>query len=563
MAEETSRTRYCANCLTTFLGNPRTCANAKCARERPGTHWGKLLEPGERIDGRFRIDRRLRIAAAGPTYLCQETDDREQAVGPLVIVQVLSPEAVQDTAYFERLEQEVGDLHDLEHPNVIRIQKMQPPVSGPPYLIVHYEEGGTLLDQLREQGAMNLTQVAQVGLQICESLRAVHQAGLVHGDLNPDRIILKTIPDKDESPMIRVTDFGALKTQGTMSGGHDPAAFSPQYAAPERINGSPPSIEADIYAVGSLLLFTLSLQPLIAAAERMDLNELYETLTEHLPPRWTPPPSLGVDASQIAFFNAVLNATMSIDPADRCELNEIQEYLEAILEVQDEEVFEAPKDVTDPEPEAGTLDESSADTEQDSTQFNAFAESPTPTESDDEPAEKKEAPAKKPTAGTPQEEDEPDQEESLDSEEDAPRRQRDWIKIAHRGGVALSVVTTLFLITSIWFHTQKPHWLPPSWLEADGPAPLEIIAGDPANQPDYEALTTSLNLKKNRLKKCGLEQDSLSVFVIVQPNGRVGAAGSSYLPTAQRRCVRKKLLGMVLKRRSRTKPLRIRTTLVF
>jgi len=31
----------------------------------------------------------------------------------------------------------------------------------------------------------------------------------------------------------------------------------------------------------------------------------------------------------------------------------------------------------------------------------------------------------------------------------------------------------------------------------------------------------------------------------------------------ERRCVREKLLGMVLKRRSRAKPLRIRTTVVF
>ena len=561
MAEDSSRTRYCANCLTTFLGNPDVCVNNKCARERPGTHWGKLLEPGERIDGRYRIDRRLRIAGAGPSYLCQETDDRDQAVGDPMVVQVLSPEATRDQAYFDRLQKDVSQLCELEHPNIVRLQRMQPPKSSPPYVAVRYEQGGTLLDQLREQGAMPLKQVAQVGLQICSALQKAHDAGLAHGDLNPDRVILEQIPDGDAPPDLRVTDFGALKTQGNMSGGHDPDAFSPQYAAPERINGGKPTEEADIYAVGGLLLFTLTLQPLIGAAERMDSKDLYLTLTQNLPPRWAPPPSLGVDATQVAFFNAVLNATMSVNPEDRCELREVQEYLEAILEVQDEEVFAVPEEVNNP-PEEAPEDEEDAQAQEvpeGMAHFSAFTEGgeKEPPKSSEEASEKKES-SQTSASDTSQEE-----ESDPSAEIEEAREPRDWLKVAYRTGIGLSVATVCLLAASFWIQFSLPHWLPPQWLEARGAAAIDIQPGNPTTQPDYDALIESLNSKKGRLEKCQLDQQSLSVYMVVQPNGRVSAAGSSYLPVDQRRCVRQKLLGMVLKRRSRSKPLRIRTTVVF
>ena len=558
MAEDTSRTRYCANCLTTFLGNPENCANTKCARQRPSSHWGKLLEPGERIDGRFRIDRRLRIAGAGPSYLCQETDNRDQAIGDLMVIQVISPEATLDQGYFERLQKDVALLCELEHPNVVRIQRIQPPTSGPPYVAVHYEQGGTLLDQLREQGAMPLKQVAEVGLQICSALQKVHEAGLAHGDLNPDRVILEQIPDGESAPTLRVTDFGALKTQGNMSGGHDPDAFSPPYAAPERIHGAPPSVEADIYAVGGLLLFTLTLQPLIAAAERMDPKELHLTLTQNLPPRWTPPPSLGVDATQVAFFNAVLNATMSVNPEDRCELREIQEYLEAILEVQDEEVFAVPEEVNNPPEEEQEKVQKEPEAPEEMAHFSAFAES---AEKNSSAAETDASKTKKGKAESPVDEVEESKEASDEPEE--VKTPRDWVKIAHRAGMGLSAATLLLWLSSLWIQFSLPHWLPPQWLEARGPTASDIQPGNPTTQPDYDALIESLNSKKARLQKCDLNQEKLSVYVVVQPNGRVSAAGTSYLPLDQRRCVRKKLLGMVLKRRSRAKPLRLRTTVVF
>ena len=91
----------------------------------------------------------------------------------------------------------------------------------------------------------------------------------------------------------------------------------------------------------------------------------------------------------------------------------------------------------------------------------------------------------------------------------------------------------LLVLGLSWIHAAKPHWFPPSWLEARGSIPLDVVAGDPKISPITEALTKSLNTKKGRLLKCGVQQDSLSVYVVIETNGQVRAAGSSYLPRDQ------------------------------
>jgi serine/threonine protein kinase len=554
MSDSSNRTRYCANCLTTFLGNPEICGNNECKKNRPGTHWGKLLEPGERIDGRFRIDRRLRIAAAGPTYLCQETDEAEQAVGSLLVLQVISPEAVEHDEYFQRLKNEIRILNDLEHPNLVRAHPYLPPETGPPFIVMDHETGGTLMDQLREAGAMSLPHIAQLGLQICDGLRAAHKENLFHGDLHPNRVLLDHIPEAGEPPLVRITDFGAIKTQGGMNQGLDPDGCSTHYAAPERIEGSPPSPESDIYSIGSLLLFALTLQPMVANADRMSPMALTLYLNKKLPPRWSPPPSLDIDASQLAFFNAVLNATMSAEPAQRSTLEEVREYLEALLQVEDEETFSTPEFEEAPGEEDLNAEDALA-------HFNAFSHDPE--QEEDEKKEDKEAPQT-----TPKNSDEENNPTEEPEEEPSTRvsmdwMKRDWMKTLWKAGQISSGIVAVLMVLFVWTWNTKPHILPPAWLEAQGPVPQDLMAGDPKTLPDHTSIVESINTKKGRLRKCNLKQDTLSVMVVVEPNGSVRAAGASYLPKTQRLCVRRKLLGMVLKRRSRIKPVRVRTTLLF
>jgi hypothetical protein len=255
----------------------------------------------------------------------------------------------------------------------------------------------------------------------------------------------------------------------------------------------------------------------------------------------------------LAFFNAALNATMSPDPAQRSTLEEVREYLEALLEVEDEETFSTPEFEEPPAEENLNAEEALA-------HFNAFSR-----DTEEEEKQEKEREEKEALKTTPEKPNKKIEKEEEEAPEEAPpiKDPKDWMKILWKAGQISSGVVVVLMLFFIWIWNIKPHLLPPAWLEAQGPAPQELTSGDPTTLPDYNSIVESLNSKKGRLRKCDLKQDSLSVMVVVEPNGSVRAAGTSYLPKNQRHCVRRKLLGMVLKRRSRIKSVRVRTTVLF
>ena len=536
MSNDDARTYYCAFCLTTFLGGPEKCPNNDCIQERPTGGWGKLFEPGERIDGRFRIDRRIVIGAAGVTYLCQETDDEEQALGPLLLIQIMSPRGLK-SLYIEKLKSQVTTMASLSHPSLVRLNEFVDgaDIGGFSYVTSCYEGGGTLMEQLRETGAMSIAHLAQLGLQMCSALRAAHGAGIVHGSIKPENVLLDHIPEEGEPPLIRVADFGLLSFQdASLHGGDAARSMSTLYAAPERILGSEASEKSDVFSLGAVLLFCLNLRPLVSASDKLENWELAAKLVNSIPPRWEPQRGQHVDRSQLAFLNAVFAATMLEEPDERCTIDEVQHYLEALLEVEEsgsEEAFETPDwAMKDSAPEPAQQVE-----------FQPFAKTETDAPQTTEPAVEQEEQG----------------EEEIEHEEVDPWwfRYRKAISYLWGGVSIISMVGFCF----VWYLHEE--MLSPANMEARGPEAFELVSGDPVRQPDYQAISNSLHQQASELEECDLDVDRITVWVIVEPDGSVRAADTSYLPLLDVWCVRRSLLGLTLSRRTDVVPYRFRTNI--
>jgi len=531
MSEENSRTRYCAFCLTTFLGTPSECPNKDCSKPITQDGSGWLLEPGERIDGRFRIDRRLIIGGAGVTYLCQETDEDEQALGPLLLIQVLSHRGMA-SPYFDKLKSQVDTMVSLSHPSIIRVNEL---VESEQYQFVVscYEGGGNLMEQLREAGAMSVTHLAQLGLQMCSALKAAHREGVIHGDVKPENVLLDHIPEEGEPPLIRLSDFGVLSLQdASINAGDDGMSVSSLYAAPERILGGEATDKSDIFSLGALLLFCLNLRPIVSGAEKMEPVVLAARLSSSIPPRWEPPRDYPVDKSQLAFINAVLTATMAEVPAERCTLDEVQHYLEALLEVEEsdaEDMFETPDwALEDSEPEP-------------------------PPEVEFQPFKAEGAEVDQ----NAQDEGEPEEQEAV-VEEDLPPWWYRHRKLISYSWFTVSIVSMVGFCF-VWYLYEEV--LSPSHMESRGPEPYELVSGDPIRAPDYRAISDSLFSQLDTLDDCDLEVDRITVWIIVEPDGSVRAADTSYLPLFDAWCVRGQLLDLTIDRRTGGTPYRFRTNI--
>lgn len=86
--------------------------------------------------------------------------------------------------------------------------------------------------------------------QIAEVLDHIHANGIIHGDIKLENVMLVTEADGPRRrQVVKLLDFGLAERMGTRPvqlGG------TPEYVAPERVEGGPPTEQTDIYALGVL-----------------------------------------------------------------------------------------------------------------------------------------------------------------------------------------------------------------------------------------------------------------------------------------------------------------------
>lgn len=151
---------------------------------------------------------------------------------------------------------EIDHASKINHRGVVKYLGWGRSPHGGPYLVCEYVDGQPLNNVKPNDSPTSVQWLAQ----ICEAVAAAHQAGVVHGDLTPNNILL------DHNGRIVVTDFGfATYSQKPTTDG---AAFdfiaSPGgtlgFAAPEQISPAFGTISfaTDIYAIGGIAFYLLT-----------------------------------------------------------------------------------------------------------------------------------------------------------------------------------------------------------------------------------------------------------------------------------------------------------------
>jgi hypothetical protein len=147
-------------------------------------------------------DRSLGSLVAIKEYLPQDLAIREQGL-------TVSPKSAGDGDSYrwglERFLDEARTLARFKHPNIVRVVRyLQANNTG--YTVMDYEEGRTLSQRLLSQaGALGEQEILDIFLPIMDGLREVHGLGLLHRDIKPGNIYLRS----NGSPML--IDFGAAR----------------------------------------------------------------------------------------------------------------------------------------------------------------------------------------------------------------------------------------------------------------------------------------------------------------------------------------------------------------
>ncbi|HGG56431.1 MAG TPA: serine/threonine protein kinase [Nannocystis exedens] len=124
-----------------------------------------------------------------------------------------------------------------------------------PYLVMPWVRGRSLRTRILE-GAIPWRHVAAYGRQLLAGLSAIHEQGVLHGDLKPDNCMICECSGRE--PYIRIIDLGEAVSVRMSSAR---PLCTPAYCAPERILGQEISVQVDLYAVGVILYEMLCRRP--------------------------------------------------------------------------------------------------------------------------------------------------------------------------------------------------------------------------------------------------------------------------------------------------------------
>lgn len=129
-------------------------------------------------------------------------------------------------------------------------------------------DGRTLAEEVRQAGPVGGREAALVGVDLCRALAAVHQAGIVHGDVKPQNVM------RERGGRIVLMDFGIGRDLTDPSAG---ASGTPLYMAPELFDGATPSPASDIYSLGVLLFYLVTGSHPVVANTRGALGQSHRT----------------------------------------------------------------------------------------------------------------------------------------------------------------------------------------------------------------------------------------------------------------------------------------------
>ncbi len=145
----------------------------------------------------------------------------------------------RDTDVLLRFVQE--QAHRIEHPHVLAPHGWAAE-DDVALIAMELVLGGSVRDLLAAHGPPPETVVARLLGQLLDALAAVHAQGVVHGDVKPSNLLLRS----GGPPHLLLADFGVAAPAGHRA----PMSGTPSFLAPERLGGAAPHPSQDVYAAG-------------------------------------------------------------------------------------------------------------------------------------------------------------------------------------------------------------------------------------------------------------------------------------------------------------------------
>mmetsp|Transcript_46453 Transcript_46453/g.109131 ORF Transcript_46453/g.109131 Transcript_46453/m.109131 type:complete len:1208 (-) Transcript_46453:95-3718(-) len=256
--------------------------NERVQKSRPAMP--RLQQPTPKImESSVTVGRKIGSGSVGHVY----AGTYEQH--PVAIKKHRMDGTMMDAKALIEFEIEVGKMTAVNHPCIVRCYGMLEPSPG---IVMELVEGGSMFQIIHGERGETFQQYQQrlpwhvrlrYLLDSLYGLRAIHNAGLIHGDFKPLNLLVS------HDQRVKVADFGLSKVLDALSvlPGTKTIAGTPQYMAPEVMLSHPHGMRIDVYSVGLVMWEVLTGA---IPWKGMDIVQIIQQVTQKSNETVRPPP---------------------------------------------------------------------------------------------------------------------------------------------------------------------------------------------------------------------------------------------------------------------------------
>ena len=195
--------------------------------------------------GRYQVEEILGKGAMGTVF-----KGVDPAINRPVALKTIRLDFVSDQTEMEelrdRLAREARAVGKLSHPNIVTIYDIGSE-NNLHYIAMEYLEGQTLESLIKRKVQFSYRIIANIISQICMGLQYAHDQGIIHRDIKPANIMV--LPDYT----VKVMDFGIARVDSSSMTRTGIAMGTPNYIAPELLQGKAVDRRCDIFSLGVVM----------------------------------------------------------------------------------------------------------------------------------------------------------------------------------------------------------------------------------------------------------------------------------------------------------------------
>jgi len=187
--------------------------------------------------GNYRILERIGSGSMGEVFRAEDT-----AAGRQVALKVMFQSLSEDAELVERFRREAHAASLLVHPNITRVYESGQ-AHGRLFMAMELLDGADLRGVIRADPPVPLEQKLQIMLDTCGGMAYVHALDMVHRDIKPGNIHIKS------DWTVKIMDFGLVRLGDSVMTQAGSVMGSPSYMAPEIVRGEQADTRTDVFSL--------------------------------------------------------------------------------------------------------------------------------------------------------------------------------------------------------------------------------------------------------------------------------------------------------------------------